>query len=381
MKRFLSLLTILPLVVLAATAQTFRTTIPYHNQQGKLIAQVEVNGHRGTFLIDTGAPCCVSYSFAQRIGLQPRQAQKAQDSNGRTIETHLVVLDSLKVGTVTFSNLQALRWEKGNMTEQFGIDGIIGYNLMQMGIVKFDGRNHTFTLTSFSKDLGIDLAHGTPLLAHKFIPLLEVRLGKQAVDTVMFDSGATELYEMSMRNHHRLQHHKKAVKLITSGRGILSMGAAGIEQPSLKHRLKIPRLAIANSHFRNIATITTDGYDSRIGSEILNHGDVIIDYKNRIFYYIPHSPHQPPNLYRPEWDIVITISPEGFLTAGIVWNNKLPIRSGHRITAVNGRRYDQPIDIRTATTTTILSMPGNKAEITFLNPETGQEETITIRKR
>ena len=382
MKRILSLFSLLlPLALLAAAAQTFRTTVPYRNQMGKLITQVEVNGHRGIFLIDTGAPCCVSYSFAQKVGLQAGQAQHAQDSNGQTVQTHLVVLDSLKIGSVTFSNLQALRWEEGNMTEQFGIDGIIGYNLMQMGIVKFDGQNHTCTFSSFSKDLGVDFAHGTPMVPNQFVPLLEVRLGKNVVDTVMFDSGAADVYEMSTRSYSRLQKEKKAVKLISSGRGVLSMGAAGIEQASLKHRLKIPKLSLATSEFRNITTITTDGYDSRVGSSILNYGDVIIDYKNRMFYYLPRTEGQRPDLYHKEWDVVITVSPEGFLTAGMVWDAKLPIRSGNRITAVNGSRYDSPVDMLTATTTALVSMPGEKAQITFLNPETGKEETTTIRKR
>lgn len=367
--------------VCEANAGSFRATVPYRNVNGKLIARVEVNGHAGTFLIDTGAPCCVSYSFAQKLGLKAGSMQKGHDSNGQLVQAHLVVLDSLKLGNVSFLHLEAMRWEKGNMTEQFGIDGIIGYNLMKMGIVKFDSRNNLFTFTDFSKDLGVDFSRATPLVTEAFVPHLIVNLGKQAIDTVMFDSGAADFYEMSTQSHERLRKSKKAVKHLASGTGILSMGASGLENSSLKHRLKIPRFTLAGIDFDNVTTITTDGHDSRIGSAILAHGDVIIDYKHRTFYYLPHDVRPKRDLYTAEWDVVITVSPEGHLTAGMVWDPKLPIRSGSRILSVNGKRFEQPIDMHTATTTALISMPGNEARISYLDTATGQEKFITIRKR
>ena len=65
--------------------------------------------------------------------------------------------------------------------------------------------------------------------------------------------------------------------------------------------------------------------------------------------------------------------------AGVVWNKKLPIQQGDRIVALNGQRFDT-IDLATATTRGLLSLPGNKATVTFVNARTGQEETTTMRR-
>ena len=81
----------------------------------------------------------------------PFDSVQVQDSNGHLLTTRVAELESLKLDGFTFSCLQAICLEKDNIVENFKIDGIIGYNLMKMGIVKLDGSNHTFTLTSSEK--------------------------------------------------------------------------------------------------------------------------------------------------------------------------------------------------------------------------------------
>lgn len=380
MRRILSLFLCVCATLMVVAQTRFRTTIPYQNEAGKLIVSVRVNGHPARFLLDTGAPCCITYSFAERLGLKAGQALPGQDSNGQFIQAHLVTLDSLKLGSINFRSLQAMRWEKGNMTEQMGIDGIVGYNLLMMGIAKFDGRRSEFTFTSFSRDLGITPAQALPLLKDKMVPLLPIRLGKETVDTVMFDSGASSFYEMSTTTFQRLGKKHKSFKHWASGHGVLSMGAAGIAQQSELHRIRVPKFYLATAQFRDVPSITTDGRDSRIGSNILHYGDVVIDYPQRLFYYLPHDVSAIPQLYKKEWEVVIIVQ-DSQLVAGIVWNEKLPIRMGDRILAVNEQRLPERVDLHEATTRALFNMPGDRATLTYLNARTGKEETISIRRR
>lgn len=51
----------------------FRVEVPFEDKNGKLIVEVSVNGIGGHFLIDTGAPCCISDSYARKIGVSSIQ--------------------------------------------------------------------------------------------------------------------------------------------------------------------------------------------------------------------------------------------------------------------------------------------------------------------
>ena len=64
MRLFRLLLLLIALLPTTGMAQHFRAVVPYVEQNGKFMIDVTVNGTRGRFLLDTGAPCCVSYSFA-----------------------------------------------------------------------------------------------------------------------------------------------------------------------------------------------------------------------------------------------------------------------------------------------------------------------------
>ena len=180
-----------------------------------------------------------------------------EDSNGRAVQASLVSLDSLQLGAVTFRNIQAMQWEKGNPTAQL-IDGILGYNLLRMGIVKWDTRQRQFIFTTLTEGLGLDPSRALPLLPNDYVPMVAVRLGKSDTDTVMFDSGAEGFYEMSNRQRERLTQSRSTARILATADGTLSMGASGIEGVTTKHRILIPQMEIARFRFADVATTTTD---------------------------------------------------------------------------------------------------------------------------
>lgn len=359
-------------------AQRFRAIVPYTNEGGKLIVSLRVNGQTARFLLDTGAPCCVSHEFATRIGLKAGALQTGEDSNGRSVQTALVTFDSLQLGAVTFRAVQAMKWEEGNPTSQL-IDGILGYNLLRMGIVKWDTQHRQFIFTTLSEGLGLDPSRALPLLPHDYVPMVAIRLGKTATDTVMFDSGAEGFYEMSQRQVQRLTAHRSTARILATAQGALSMGASGIEDATTKHRILIPDLEVSRFHFSDVATITTDGTSSRLGSALLNYGDVAIDFLHNSFYFLPHSTAvSPVKAYLPEWEVVPTITERGEVVAGIVWNHKLPIQQGDRIVEINGQRCEH-IDFTKAISTPPFRLSGKKTDIVFLSKASDKEQRITIR--
>ena len=362
---------------LFAAAQRFRAIVPYVNEGGKLIVSLKVNGQQGRFLLDTGAPCCVSHEFASRIGLKAGEMRTGEDSNGRAVQASLVSLDSLQLGAVTFRNIQAMQWEKGNPTAQL-IDGILGYNLLRMGIVKWDTRQRQFIFTTLTEGLGLDPSRALPLLPNDYVPMVAVRLGKTDLDTVMFDSGAEGFYEMSNRQRERLTQSRSTARILATANGTLSMGASGIEGVTTKHRILIPQMEIARFRFADVATTTTYGTSSRLGSMLFNYGDVAIDFPRRAFYFLPHPLQKEPlKVYQPEWEVVPTVTADGTIVAGIVWNAKLPIHQGDRIVEINGQRCER-IDFAKAVSTPPFVLSGKKTEIVFIPKGSTEEQHLTI---
>ena len=162
--------------------------------------------------------------------------------------------------------------------------------------------------------------------------------------------------------------------------GILSLGVSGVEKASVKYRLKIPHFSIGNHSFRNVTTITTYAMDSRIGSGLLNHGDIVINYRKGMFYYIPSVSGEIPDMYQKEWDAVITVI-DNYLTVGMVWNTEeSPLKGGERIVEIEGKKYDK-VDLYKATTTNLLQLPDKEAHIKYIDKETGEIKSAVIRRK
>ena len=156
------------------------------------------------------------------------------------------------------------------------------------------------------------------------------------------------------------------------------MGASGIEGVTTKHRIFIPQMEIARFRFADVATTTTDGTSSRLGSMLFNYGDVAIDFPRRAFYFLPHpSQKEPLKVYQPEWEVVPTVTADGTIVAGIVWNAKLPIHQGDRIVEINGQRCER-IDFAKAVSTPPFVLSGKKTEIVFIPQGSTEERRLTI---
>lgn len=385
MKRKLLMLCAALVAILPAKAFYMETT--YALENGKMVVTAAVNGVRGRFIIDTGAPCCLSAEFAKKCGIPTDGGipQQSYDSNGNIVMSHVVQVKSFALGGVDFQELQAMRMAPNSVIDQFGIDGIVGYNLLKQGKAKFDGRNQRFILSDDDMKLAIDYNCGVVMVPDHFLALIPVRMGAQT-DTIMFDTGAQSLYEMCTKTYERVRSATADVNLLAMGKGTLSMGAAGMEDASLKYRLKIPKFNIGNCAFVNVTTITTDAYDSRIGSELLNYGDVIIDYAENIFYFQPYEADSVPDCYQSEWNVVPVVMGNK-VVAGMVWEmpqnglNSTPqpdIVAGDQIVAIGETRCDT-VDMRMATTTNLFNMNPYGTKITYRSSKTGKEETMTIK--
>ncbi len=361
------------------SAQAFYMATPYSVVGNKMMVRAKIGSEVGNFVLDTGAPCTLTDAFAKRAGINGGQTIQFSDSNGMPVTLRVADLRSLILGGVNFMELQAMVLEPGNFMEQMGADGIIGYNLMRQGIVKFDSRQKLFILTDERDSLALNYNYCSELLQNSFVPLIPIRIGAQ-VDTVMFDSGAESFYEISTRSFARIKSDTASLKVLNHGFGSLSAGAAGIEELSEKWRTLAPVVHIGAAPFRNATSITTDAVDSRIGFPLLDYGDVVIDYADGFFYFMPHDTSLIPNVYEPEWNVV-PIAVDNGLVAGIVWDAQSDgIQSGDPIVAINGERIGR-VNLQEALTRQLFNLNPQGTPITYLNRRNNQEEQTVMRRQ
>lgn len=377
---------IFALMPLFAVAQRFVARCNYTDEGGKLIVDASINSHAGRFLLDNGAPCAVTAKFAQRAGVAyTGNTVQVYDSNGQMISEDVLLLDSLNFGGVCFTQLAAVSFEKNDVVEQMGLDGLIGYNLLRNGALMIDSRSKMVVLASSSDayryfHLLSDSDKAVPMTGEKYLTMIPVQVGLSR-DTVMLDLGDEKTYTMSTASFQRLRGKDCALKILNEGRGVLSMGAAGVENSAMKWRVLADSMLIGDLRLDSVTTVTTSAPTSRIGSSILNFACLTIDYPNNVCYLQPFSPDSIPVLYKPEWSVVLTCQ-NNILTAGLVWDaNGSTMKGGERVVEVNGKRFDGKIDLHEAITAGILNMPGNTASIRYIDGTSGKEMSATIYQK
>lgn len=357
-------------------AAQFCARVPYQSVGGKMMVKARVNDVEGNFLFDTGAPVCISYSFAQKLGIKSVNTAEFQDSNGQKSTGGVARLSCVVLGGVNFAQVDCALFEQGDMIESFGVDGIIGYTLFADKIIELNGRDKVIMISDSPDYFSLNPAWACDLIRNNYVPYMTVKLGKETIDTVMFDSGAAGFYDISMKSYERLQ-KTEVLRTISRGRGILSLGAGGLENETLKYRVEVPQFFVGCGQFARVTSVTTKG-ESRLGAALLRYGIVTIDYPRHKLYFQPFQ-DSVPDLYAKEWNVVITVM-NNQLTAGFVWESMWnEVKGGEKIVEVNGKHFDQ-VDAWKAMTTNLVGLSGEQAEIVVIDPENGKEKRLNIRK-
>lgn len=117
-----------------------------HNLIGSITAELDVNGVRENWLLDTGANfSVVSRGFARRLGLKPLPgfAQTTAGVTGIENPLQIAVLPTLQMPGVTLHNVILLVLDDANLNidlgkQKYQINAIVGYPVFQaLGVITF----------------------------------------------------------------------------------------------------------------------------------------------------------------------------------------------------------------------------------------------------
>lgn len=363
--------------IAAIKATGFYQEIPYETLNNKIIIQAEVEGIKGKYLFDTGAPVCITYSRMQKCREKEVILQRVKDAHNNETTFQQIALQSIKLGSIGFKDIPALVFDEGNPLEYYGIDGIIGSSLFPDVVIHLDPCRKVMTIASDTSRMDLNPRYATDMERdEQNIPYIIIGLSKKLREQVMFDTGSSSFYEINEPVYHKIANAQGIVTL-SKGNGVLSMGIGGMEKKSDKYRVQIDSMNLETWIFTNVITVTVNAFSSRIGNRLLEYGSVTLDFPGNKFYFVPNDT-TPVDLSHKSWNVEVIASGDS-LIAGFIWQSMAEqLHGGEKVVAINGKRYDK-VDPTKALTTSLLWIEGEEAEITVIDRK-GREKKLTIRK-
>lgn len=324
-------------------SKNYYEEISFEFEKNKIIIPVEIEGKTYRFLLDTGAPNIISKEVRDAIKPKLLVTQSTNDANEKSQDLDIVSIKSLKLGKTEFLNFSALVFDLNgsDIFKCFEIDGFIGSNLFRKSIIQIDAKKKVVKITNKPGTLNLDKKESTKikLVNNQRSPYIWINLeGKdEGKEMVLIDTGMGRLYDLASDNY-KIFKEKKIFNQIGKSDGASSVSLFGEVPINSQVRVHLPKLKINTFEINNVITHTTKGDHSKIGAELLNHGVMTIDYKNKRFYF---------NSYKESLDLngdygLTQTLKNNQLVIGYVWDNdlKTKIKYGDEILEINGEVLD-----------------------------------------
>lgn len=276
----------------SVSKEEFSVSVPFTYRMGLMIIEVEVNGKKREFLVDTGAPNVISKELADELKLETKVTQEAGDSQGGKNELDFVVIDTVSIGELDFLNTGAAVADLKQSREIacLGIDGFIGANLMKRAIWQIDYDKQVFTLVSSREQLSIPAdAIVLPFNpATSGTPKVELSYNSVEVKNVTFDTGANGSFASKTAVFNDL---KKDTAVHTNyGFGRNASGLYGHNAPDTIMYAQTD-VVIGTATFTDQIVKFQPTQATIMGNEFLKNFRVIIDWSEKEIFLIKN--HEP----------------------------------------------------------------------------------------
>lgn len=319
--------------------------INYELVKEKIVIPVTINGKIYRFLLDTGAPNIISKKLFDELNLVESNSTKIKDANNLVQSMHATEIPSLKIGSLNFENQLALIYDihSNNLFNCYNIDGFIGSNLFKKSTLKISLDQQKIYVTDNVKNLNPKTKPSRiELIGNQKSPYLKFNfVGKnknKASEMVLIDTGMDGYYDMANRVYNYFV-ESGIFEVIGQSEGVSGIGIFGAGPPTLQRLLKVETALLNNTSIKNLLIETTNDTNSRIGLEFLNHGDLIIDFKNKKAYFEASDTIELDDKIPKFTPTMI----ENKFVVGMVWNNDLAtiMSSGDEIISMDAHKVNE----------------------------------------
>lgn len=351
--------------------------IPYQDVNGKMFVEVMIGGKKHKFLFDTGATVAVSNAIVADLHLELIHKGTFTDVNRNTDSTEIVEVNDLHLGGLTFNHVPAVTLIP-DFYACWGVDGVIGSNLLRGSIVSMSAARHIITLTDQLDKLNLKSKNSGPLIANarQSDPSILIVLKNKLRLTIPFDSGDSGFLRMSDDMLTRFSKYG-VFDTVAKGYGASGVGAFGLQKAASKYLVKVPFLTIASARFDGLVTETNKNDIPAIGSKILEYGTFTLDFIHGKFYFDPINPNT--TLDSRQWPFEPSFAADK-LIIGVAWDTADPrLKPGDQILAIDDRDYSH---------VTLCDMLNNRSQlykkdsvVVTVKNEKGEVVKVTVERK
>lgn len=263
----------------------FKSSIQFEETNGLFLIPVKIKGKEYKFLFDTGAPFSISKEIQANLQFKKVSQGKIVDSDNNRSKVDYVSVDTVWIGEVAFLKQTAFvaSFKDNPVLKCFGIDGIIGSNLMKDAQWQIMPTKNEMIISSeidqgfienadtlhFGSDFQYDIS-------------LPITIGDLKFYEAKLDYGSNGGISLSKHHFHQLENHH----LLKNASSLIGMNQSGILGQIVENNKQISisdSLMIGNTGVK--ATKIQIGGKDLIGTQVLSKLDLAIDWKNKRLYF------------------------------------------------------------------------------------------------
>lgn len=268
--------------------KNYTEKIQFEYRAGIPVIQAIVNGHKGWFLFDTGAPNAISEEFAKKLDLKTLASGSVNDSGGYTIhDQSYVSVKDISLGNINFSNTGAIIIDLGSseIMRCLELDGIIGANLMRKAFWKIDYKNKNIELTDNLKNFNLSNEYKEIEFesSSQGTPLIDIDLDGIKVKNLTFDTGSNGEISIPTSALKLILEKKEVDHIFSFGSG--SYGVGGKAKTDTVHYGIIEKIKMGDIALEN-KVIEFSSHNDNIGNKFFENYNVVLDWENSKIYML-----------------------------------------------------------------------------------------------
>lgn len=318
----------------------FCDTVPIEFANGRLYLRILTADGERRVMLDTGCSQGIVFQGHPLPGQTEVGNMVLNDVNGRKDTVRILRFPPFSIGRLQLSDYVGA--EAPSMNIQEGCDAIIGFDLFSKGLAaKIDVRAGRMVITDRRRAFDGEPGEELPYRLIRFLPHVMVSPFMRHVDQALFDTGQRALYHINAERFrkHLYKSRNVASQVEGTASGSAIIGSFGPEEERQAYFLHLNRLKWGNFAFNDYHTMTTEGA-SAVGSELLNHGTLVINPFRKRMKFRPYNGADSVRIGNRQSDMWFVMK-DGKVFVGMVFEHgkafKAGARQGDRVLKVNGR--------------------------------------------
>lgn len=297
-----NLVIFLPILIILISVSFFLynrlkvVTIPIELYSDFIVVPTTINGITYHFLLDTGAPTCISEDIFKKLKLEVKDSVNGVDFYGNKKWVKQTTISSLQLKNFEINNktVSVVKVLQPFKHKKIVIDGYLGSDAFTNLIIKIDTKNKQLKISKshFNMKHGKTSSVKFNTFGAQNTPLLLISYSDGSCqDTAIFDTGSRRLYEIKMDSYKKLISNNSIKKeniigTISSKDNYSSSLFGKHNDTTINYVAKIDSVSIGKIVMDGFPVVTfSNKHYSVIGAQFLKYGIVTFDFKNKVFFF------------------------------------------------------------------------------------------------